>query len=782
MHRHGAHYRAYVPLAVTGLVLLLGGPALAPLISAGSSPSGAPTRSGPWATDAVPIPSGAQILPVNGGRTVDLTLTLAPSNASALASLDAALSDPRSPSYHRFLSESTFERWFSPAPSHVAELESYFALFGGGQFALTPDRMGLHLRLPVSGAERALGVTYHAVRLAGSPTFYTTTGAPTLPGALASEIVGIGGLTDLGPAAFHRELRSLGHAVIPRGSSPGQIVVDNGSSLFTGSDFVQAYRENLLFPTSTYSTNASFANSSAIATILMSGFNDSRQQDLPPWDPAVVRAYFNDTFPPSWPLPIASGVPIGLDSVVPPLPGALPFNDTSGNEAENSLDLEMAGSLAPGATVVNFYFAASLFVNSNTDAAGLLNAADNFAQCLAQALTHSYGTARLTAVTNSYGLPDLIDSLWNSELAHAAAIGVTVVAASGDQGNAPSELTGRFQGPDPTWPGSAAYDAIGTIAVGGMSANITGTPSGSNRDGVLTDPYNPFLGGFTGEIPWYDTLAGPGNISGSEGGVSPVTSEPTFQRNSSAQPAIVNATVKQGVTTLGRAEPDLSFPANNTIAYVAADATEIYYDYYQGTSIASPVFAGLIAEMTAVAGHPFGYLDPELYRIASYYAANPGPSNPFPDIVTGGNFLFSAGAGWDPVTGHGTMDPVFFLQADATPGIAGYVYTGPSPGLPPPKSPGSPNLPGTTVLILFVLILAVIFAVLAVLVGSRPKPQSPYSTVPPGYYAPTPGGPGPAYGSGSLGGIGPPPSTFLCPYCGSVRPAEPVRCPACGAF
>jgi hypothetical protein len=25
-------------------------------------------------------------------------------------------------------------------------------------------------------------------------------------------------------------------------------------------------------------------------------------------------------------------------------------------------------------------------------------------------------------------------------------------------------------------------------------------------------------------------------------------------------------------------------------------------------------------------------------------------------------------------------------------------------------------------------------------------------------------------------------ATFLCPYCGSPRPAEPVRCPKCGAL
>jgi len=38
---------------------------------------------------------------------------------------------------------------------------------------------------------------------------------------------------------------------------------------------------------------------------------------------------------------------------------------------------------------------------------------------------------------------------------------------------------------------------------------------------------------------------------------------------------------------------------------------------------------------------------------------------------------------------------------------------------------------------------------------------------------------GPAPPAPSYSGV-PSPPTFLCPYCGSERPAEPVRCPACG--
>jgi hypothetical protein len=37
------------------------------------------------------------------------------------------------------------------------------------------------------------------------------------------------------------------------------------------------------------------------------------------------------------------------------------------------------------------------------------------------------------------------------------------------------------------------------------------------------------------------------------------------------------------------------------------------------------------------------------------------------------------------------------------------------------------------------------------------------------------------FGPGVQGGVYPG-ATFLCPYCGAIRPAEPVRCPQCGAL
>ncbi len=730
-------------------------------------------------SDALALPAGVAVSPIPAGAPVDLEVALEPSNASALAALDAALIDPESPEYHHFLTEHEFESQFAPAPAEVARVAAYFAPYGGREVGLTPDRLGLSIRIAARGLSEALGVRPVSFPTASGARAMTSLGTARVPSSLRGSILGIDGLTDLGRVGASDLLSVEGRGSAPLARGPGAIVVNStsGQWWFTGTDYAQAYGMDRFYS----GPNATFANSSAVATILMSGYNATENENLPPFDPNAVSAYFNATYPSSgWPYPSVSGVPVSINGVSPPLPGPQGvLSDDTGNVDENSIDLEMAGSFAPGATLVNFYFGASLFENSPNNATGYSDTADDFAETLSSALSYSYGNATLRAVTNSYGLPDLSDSLWNSELQHAAAIGVTVIAASGDQGDAPNKISGFFQGPDPTWPATAAFNSSGTIAVGGITVNLTGTPSGSFSNGALNASFDPSISGFSEQTAWYD-VEGP-NASGSEGGASTVVPEPPWQLDSAAQPTIVNSTVTQGLDALGRAEPDVAFPANDTLAFLAVVGGTVEFDLFEGTSIAAPIFAGMLAELAAVQHGSFGFLDPQLYRIASYFAANPGSSDPFEDITTGHNYLFSAGPGWDAVTGWGTLDPVRLLAATANRTEANYSYTGPEPGLPPlPSGSSGSGYTITAELIVLILVVGVLAAVgVAFVLGGGRRPPVVRGP-PPGTYTPVPGGPPPPFGTRPA--YSAPPATFLCPYCGSVRPAEPVRCPSCGAL
>ncbi|MCI4372083.1 MAG: hypothetical protein L3K02_00335, partial [Thermoplasmata archaeon] len=306
----------------------------------------------------------------------------------------------------------------------------------------------------------------------------------------------------------------------------------------------------------------------------------------------------------------------------------------------------------------------------------------------------------------------------------------------------------------------------------------------------LNVSFDANLTGISGMSAWWDTEACPTACAGTEGGLSPMFPEPYWQYHSAAQPAISAAGQVQGASFLGRAGPDVAFPANDTIAYVYADSSEnVYFTVLEGTSVAAPMFAGLLADVIAVENRSaptfgLGYLDPEIYRIASYFTANPGPLSPFFDVTTGQNYVFSAGPGWDPTTGWGGLEAPLFLAADANGTIASYEYAGPTPNIP---AASNASIPDYAIYLIFGL--AIVLAVLLVLIFAWPRrkgelPVAPEFGPPGSSWGVPPPAPPSRYGlpPPAAPTLGHTSATFLCPYCGSVRPAEPVRCPRCGAW
>jgi pseudomonalisin len=764
---------AILAVAVAASVLVSGGA----VSHAASAPGTTETPVPMLVTDAIALPPGAGTVALAPTAPIGISLTLAFPHPAALASLLAAIETPGSPGYRVYLTHQQFESSYAPSPTAAATAAGVLAGAGGRDVTVAPDRLSVMAEVPASGVDALFGVRLVAIAGTPGPTVYTALGTPDLPSSLAGLVDGISGLSNAANLRLDLNLESSAPRPVPTAPGSGQFIIENnttGIPWFVGSDFTQAFKVADLFPGNSSVVNATYPRNVAVATLLASGYNvsGSSVENTPPWDPSVIRAYFNDTLAPAWPHSNITGVPVIVAGITPPLPG--PFgtvNDSSLDEFENSLDLEMAGSLAPGAPLYNFYFAGSLLYNggnSLTDA----NVAAFFDQDLASALSYNYSPAHLGVVTNSFGISDLNDSTWNAELEEAAATGVTVVAASGDQGSAPDSLTGRGQGQWPIWPATAAFNTTGVLSVGGVSLGVSGTPVGWFNGTDLSVGYDPTFGALTSLTAWWETSGGPGSYVGSEGGISTVYPEPDWQLHSAAQPNIVNATLEQGAGALGRAVPDIAFPGNATIAYVVADARgNIYFSLLEGTSIAAPAFAGFLADEIAVSHHSFGFVAPEIYRMASYYAAHPGPSNPFYDVVNGSNYVFSAEKGWNAVTGWGAPIAPLFYAADTNPAIRNYTYVGPTPGLPP--VPPTPGVPWTEIIIIFGVGGAVAVALVVVMARppkhpDRPAPSS-FGTLPP---PPPSSFPTSAY-------AGP---TFLCPYCGALRPAEPVRCPRCGAL
>jgi subtilase family serine protease len=102
-----------------------------------------------------------------------------------------------------------------------------------------------------------------------------------------------------------------------------------------------------------------------------------------------------------------------------------------------------------------------------------------------------------------------------------------------------------------------------------------------------------------------------------------------------------------------RGVPDLAYNADGTTGYLAVWNGR--GGLVHGTSAGAPQWAGIAALADQAAGHRLGALNQRLYRIAKSDAYG----SAFHDITTGNNTFggiagYSAGPGWDPVTGLGS--------------------------------------------------------------------------------------------------------------------------------
>ncbi|PYV18818.1 MAG: peptidase S53 [Acidobacteria bacterium] len=281
-----------------------------------------------------------------------------------------------------------------------------------------------------------------------------------------------------------------------------------------------------------------------------------------------------------------------------------PTGDPNSADGEVALDIEVAGAVAPGAKIA-VYFA------PNTD--------QGFLDALTTAVHDSANNPSVISI--SWGGPE---STWtaqaldafNSACHDAAAMGVTVCAASGDDGSSDGVSDGQ---PHVDFPASSLY----VLGCGGTTLS-----SSANR--------------ITEEDAW-DDLANGGGASG--GGVSVHFPLPTWQQAAYVPPAPNNRP--------GRGVPDVAGDAAPSTGYqITVDGA---FGVVGGTSAVAPLWAGLVALLNQIVGQPVGFLNPLLYSKL--------PQGILNDITQGNNGQYSAGPGWDPVTGLGSPNGANIVSA-----------------------------------------------------------------------------------------------------------------------
>ncbi|KMY85092.1 Kumamolysin [Candidatus Paraburkholderia calva] len=272
-----------------------------------------------------------------------------------------------------------------------------------------------------------------------------------------------------------------------------------------------------------------------------------------------------------------------------------PSGNPNGPDGEVTLDIEIAGAVAPGATLA-VYFA------PNSDA--------GFIDAVNRAIHDT--TNKPSVVSISWGGPE---SNWtqqsigafNDVLQSAVALGVTVCAASGDSGSS----DGVGDGAD-----HVDFPASSPFVLGCGGTNLTAAGQGIGR-----------------EVVWNDGDQG----SAGGGGVSGAFDLPVWQKGLS-----VTSASGQTMVLAKRGVPDVAGDASPQTGY------EVLIDGEQtvvgGTSAVAPLWASLIARVNTINGAPSGFVNAKLYKTK-------GACN---DVTEGNNDSFAAAKGWDACTGLGS--------------------------------------------------------------------------------------------------------------------------------
>ncbi|MGO9964831.1 MAG: protease pro-enzyme activation domain-containing protein, partial [Acidimicrobiales bacterium] len=126
---------------------------------------------------------------------VDVTLKLP--NPPAVAALIASLSDRQSANFHHFLRPGQFGPLFGPSLPEVAEVDAVLRSDGLHPGGVAPDRLSIPITAPASALDRAFHVSLMNYRLPGGRTAFTTLSPPSISAAVAPDIEGVLGLSDV---------------------------------------------------------------------------------------------------------------------------------------------------------------------------------------------------------------------------------------------------------------------------------------------------------------------------------------------------------------------------------------------------------------------------------------------------------------------------------------------------------------------------------------------------------------------------------------------------------
>jgi len=328
------------------------------------------------------------------------------------------------------------------------------------------------------------------------------------------------------------------------------------------------------------------------------------------------------------------------------VPPYQPSIDREGWAGETTLDVEYAHTMAPGASI--------LVVETPTSEEEGTSGFPQIVTAELYVIKHHLGgviSQSFGATEQTFPTAQALLALRASYIAAAqSSNNVTVIAASGDFGAADvgPDSTTFYSFPVTSWPAS---DPLVT-GVGGTQLHLDAEGNRTSPDTVWNDTYDAASNYFTAGS------SSPGPLA-SGGGLSIIFERPAYQD------AVTN------VVGQHRGVPDISMSA-------ACDGAVDSYQSFPGqaagwyplcgTSVATALFAGVVALADQEAGHPLGLINSALYALSAAKAAG------IVDITKGSNTVsftqqgktekvkgYTAVRGYNLATGVGTVDAAKFV-------------------------------------------------------------------------------------------------------------------------
>jgi subtilase family serine protease len=577
-----------------------------------------------------------------------LVLKRSPKQEQSLQAIIASLHNPKSPSFHKWLTPEQFGQIFGPAASDVNQITGWLQQNGFQVTKFSRGRTVIEFSGTAAQVQQAFHTQIHQYQV-GAQRYWANASAPQIPVALTPVVAGVASLNNF---AKHPTSRLVGQAkLIHQGGTTKIVPVkpefsSDGLNYLAPGDFWTIYNSTPLI-------TASSPIDGNGQTIAVAGRSDIASSDISDFRSTLLPAPYSGTLP-------FNQINNGPD------PG------TNDDVVENTLDVEWSSAVAPAATI-DLVVSETTATTDGVDLSDLYIVDNN----LAPVMSTSYALceAYLGTTENQF-----LSNLWEQ----AAAQGITSMVAAGDNGSAgcdAQDATGDANNPSVATQGFQVNGLASTpfnIAVGGNeltddSDNYWGTNQSFPAPDTSVYSYVPEAVWNESCAPTDSSCGGPAQASlwsGSGGASSCLNATYDVNFNIvSCQGAYPKPSWQTGVFGIPNDEardiPDVSFTAASHDGYLLCyegSCESGYFAVVGGTSAASPAFAGVMSLVNQKTGGPQGQAAYILYPLAANEygsSANPnsvntascnasngysvGTSCVFYDVTTGTNAVSCAG-------------------------------------------------------------------------------------------------------------------------------------------